>query len=78
MRAPTFGHARLLLAVAIVSTGALVAVSTPAQAAVVVNDSTTQAAASCFEAKQVTSAAADGTYWILTPQLQAPTQIYST
>ncbi|MEV7398698.1 fibrinogen-like YCDxxxxGGGW domain-containing protein [Aeromicrobium sp. NPDC092404] len=77
MRAPTPRHARLLLAAAIVSTGALVAVGGAVQAAVA-NDGTTQAtaAASCWEAKQVDSGADDGTYWILTPQLQVPTKIY--
>ncbi len=77
MRAPTLRHARLVLAAAVVSTGALVAVGTPAQAAVA-NDGTTQAtaAASCWEAKQVDSGAPSGVYWILTPQLQAPTKIY--
>lgn len=77
MRAPTLRHARLLLAATIVSTGALVAVGGAAQAAVA-NDGTTQAtaAASCWEAKQVDSGAANGVYWILTPQLQVPTKIY--
>ncbi|VXB66189.1 fibrinogen-like YCDxxxxGGGW domain-containing protein [Aeromicrobium sp. 9AM] len=77
MRAPTLRHARLVLAAAVVSTGALVAVGAPAQAAVT-TDGTTQAtaAASCWEAKQVDSGAASGVYWILTPQLQTPTKIY--
>lgn len=77
MRAPTLRHARLLLAATIVSTGALVAVGGAAQAAVA-NDGTTQAtaAASCWEAKQVDPGAANGAYWILTPQLKAPTKIY--
>nr|WP_254450703.1 fibrinogen-like YCDxxxxGGGW domain-containing protein [Aeromicrobium stalagmiti] len=34
------------------------------------------AAASCWEIKQLNSASPDGVYWILTPQLQVPTQIY--
>ncbi len=77
MRAPTLRHARLLVAAAVISTGALVAVGGAAQAAVT-NDGTTQAtaAASCWEAKQVDSGAASGVYWILTPQLRVPTEIY--
>jgi len=77
VRAPTLRHARLLLTAAVISTGALVAVGSAAQAAVI-NDGTTQAtaAASCWEAKQVDSGAASGVYWILTPQLQVPTEIY--
>lgn len=77
MRAPTLRHARLWLAAAIVSTGALVTVGGTAQAAVT-TDGMTQAtaAASCWEAKQVRPSAVDGTYWIITPQLQVPTKIY--
>ncbi|MEJ7633694.1 fibrinogen-like YCDxxxxGGGW domain-containing protein [Aeromicrobium sp.] len=77
MRALPFRHARVWLAASLLSTGALVALSSPAQAAVT-NDGTTQAtaAASCWEAKQVAPSASNGTYWILTPQLKAPTKIY--
>lgn len=69
---------RSLLAVfaTVVALGGLVAPS-PAAAATL-HDGTTQAtaAASCWEVKTATPNAPDGVYWILTPQLQVPTQIY--
>lgn len=52
----------------------------PAAAAdqVIVRDGTTQlqAAASCWEIKQTTPATPSGSYWLLTPQMQAPEQFY--
>ena len=58
----------------VVAIGGLAA---PASAATL-SDGTTQAtaAASCWEIKTATPNAPDGVYWILTPQLQVPTQIY--
>ncbi|MFH5824408.1 fibrinogen-like YCDxxxxGGGW domain-containing protein [Georgenia sp. AZ-5] len=35
-----------------------------------------RAAASCWEVKQLNPTAADGAYWLLTPELQAPQQFY--
>lgn len=35
-----------------------------------------RAAASCWEIKQDKPSASDGSYWLLTPELQAPTQFY--
>ncbi len=57
----------------------LVAVPSTAQAAqTVVPDGSSQAsaAASCWEVKQVKPSATDGSYWILTPALRTPTQVY--
>lgn len=66
-----------LVAAALVSTLAATAFTSPASAASV-HDGSTQAtaAASCWEIKQLNSASPSGVYWILTPQLQVPTQIY--
>ncbi|MRK00707.1 hypothetical protein GEV27_04145 [Aeromicrobium sp. S22] len=64
-----------LLPVLVVS--GLAGLSSPAGAATPVDGlSPSTAAASCWEVKQLDSAAPDGVYWILTPQLQVPTQIY--
>ena len=56
----------------------LVAAVPTAQAATFVPDgsSPATAAASCWEVKQVKPSAADGTYWLLTPQLRTPTQFF--
>jgi hypothetical protein len=68
---------RPLLLTAVVASAALVAVTAPASAASTLDGSSPEnAAASCWEAKQTTPSAADGVYWILTPQLQVPTQVY--
>lgn len=65
-----------VLTPAVVMSG-LVAVSSPSSAASPVDGLTpATAAASCWEIKQTTSSAPDGVYWILTPQLKVPTQIY--
>lgn len=62
---------------AVVATSALVAVGSPAGAAPTPNGQTpVNAAASCWEIKQLDSSSPDGVYWILTPQLKVPTQIY--
>jgi len=52
--------------------------SASAAPAAVSHDGSTQAkaAASCWEVKQDDRSAADGTYWLVTPQLQVPTQFY--
>ena len=65
-------------AIAAVVFSALVATSAPATAAGQVHDglSAATAAASCWEIKQDTPAAADGTYWLLTPAMAAPGQFY--
>ncbi|AWB91326.1 fibrinogen-like YCDxxxxGGGW domain-containing protein [Aeromicrobium chenweiae] len=64
-----------LLPVMVVS--GVAGLSAPASAAGVVDGlSPSTAAASCWEVKQLDGASPDGVYWILTPQLQVPTQIY--
>ncbi|MET0928184.1 MAG: fibrinogen-like YCDxxxxGGGW domain-containing protein [Aeromicrobium sp.] len=51
--------------------------SAPAQAATPRDGSTAErAAASCWEVKQVDPSAADGAYWLLTPQLGTPTRFH--
>ncbi|AXT85956.1 hypothetical protein C6I20_12700 [Aeromicrobium sp. A1-2] len=77
MPTPKLRPLRPWLAVAVLAAGVLIGTGGAAQAAVG-NDGTTQptAAASCWEAKQVNSSAPGGVYWILTPQLQVPTEIY--
>lgn len=65
-----------VLAPAVVMSG-LAALSTPAVATASLDGSSPlTAAASCWEIKQTAPSAPDGVYWILTPQLQVPTQIY--
>jgi hypothetical protein len=78
VRRPLTTSLRALLAASVVAAGlAAVSVPTPASAAPVV-DGLTQAtaAASCWEVKKLDGSAPSGTYWILTPQLKAPTKIY--
>ncbi|MET0870874.1 MAG: fibrinogen-like YCDxxxxGGGW domain-containing protein, partial [Paeniglutamicibacter terrestris] len=50
----------------------------PAQAAEIIHDGSTQlnAAASCWEAKQLDPQAASGLYWLYTPAMSAPEQFY--
>lgn len=52
--------------------------ATPATAADPLPDGKTQATAagSCWEAKQNVPSSTDGVYWVLTPALEAPTQVY--
>jgi len=73
---PLCSSIRALTAVAVVVAG-LTGVASPVSAAVTV-DGLTQAtaAASCWEIKQTNASSPDGVYWILTPQLKVPTQIY--
>ena len=70
---------RALLAPVIVTAGlvGLAGAGSPASAAPTVDGlSQSTAAASCWEIKQNDSSSPDGVYWILTPQLEAPTKIY--
>ncbi|MDJ0356117.1 PKD domain-containing protein [Paenarthrobacter sp. PH39-S1] len=57
---------------------ALVAIAAPVSAASAVRDGSTaaSAAASCWEIKQDNASAQDGTYWLLTPAMNAPGQFY--
>lgn len=73
---------RLRLGAAVCACASAVVVSVltgvaPAQAAVVRDGSSpATAAASCWAIKQDVPSAADGRYWLLTPQLQSPLQAY--
>ncbi len=60
------------------TTVAIGGLAVPSSAAEVPRDGLTQstAAASCWEVKVVTPDAPNGVYWIQTPQLQAPVQIF--
>ena len=64
------------LLVAVVTAGALVTIAPAASAAVPDGSSEATAAASCWEIKQEAPDATDGVYWLLTPQLPAPVQVY--
>ncbi|MET0929343.1 MAG: fibrinogen-like YCDxxxxGGGW domain-containing protein, partial [Aeromicrobium sp.] len=78
-RRPIHFTLRALLAPVVVLAGlaGVGVVASPASAAVAVDGLTqSTAAASCWEIKQLNAAAPDGVYWILTPQLKVPTQIY--
>ncbi|WP_456696777.1 fibrinogen-like YCDxxxxGGGW domain-containing protein [Aeromicrobium sp. P5_D10] len=80
MRAPTRRTLRAavlaVLAPAVALSG-LAALNSPASAAAQLDGQTpATAAASCWEIKQTTPSSPDGVYWILTPQLKVPTQIY--
>ena len=56
---------------------ASVLAAVPASAAPAVDGrSPSTAAASCWEVKQTTPSATDGTYWLLTPALRTPTEFY--
>ncbi|MET0714518.1 MAG: fibrinogen-like YCDxxxxGGGW domain-containing protein, partial [Mycetocola sp.] len=71
----------LVWAAAIAITVPLLSVVTPADtatAATALPDGLTSptAAGSCWEAKQNYPASADGVYWVVTPTLKAPTQVY--
>ncbi len=67
----------LALLVPAVLLGGIAGISSPASAAAPVDGLTqSTAAASCWEIKQTRPTAPDGVYWILTPQLKVPTQIY--
>jgi hypothetical protein len=78
VRRPLTTSLRALLAATVVAAGlAAVSVPTRASAAPVVDGlSQATAAASCWEVKKLNGSAPSGTYWILTPQLKAPTKIY--
>lgn len=70
-------HVIFLATLALVAS--LIAVGpTRAAAADVVLDGSTEAraAVSCWEIKQIKPEAEDGRYWLLTPQMKAPTQFY--
>lgn len=56
----------------------LVSFAVPASAATAVRDGSAaaSAAASCWEIKQDNASAPDGTYWLLTPAMDAPVQFY--
>lgn len=58
--------------------GSLLGILPTATATAATNDGTSQenAAASCWEIKQVTPNAPSGVYWLQTPKLQAPEQFY--
>jgi hypothetical protein len=78
-RRPIHFTLRALLAAVVVLAGLAGAgvAGSPATAAVTVDGLTqSTAAASCWEIKQLKPSAPDGVYWILTPQLKVPTQIY--
>ena len=70
----------LFTATAAVATALVLSVVAPvtSAAAATPRDGTTQAtaAASCWEIKQEVPSSTDGVYWLLTPQLTAPTQFY--
>lgn len=71
----------LVWAAAIAITVPLLSVVTPAEtatAATALPDGLTSptAAGSCWEAKQNYPSSADGVYWVVTPTLKAPTQVY--
>jgi hypothetical protein len=75
-RRPVHAVSRTLLAGVLVA-AVLSAATRPAGAAAPVDGATqATAAASCWEIKQDKPSAPDGVYWILTPQLQVPTQVY--
>lgn len=78
MRAPRRRNLRQALIVLLLgSIPAAVLAGSPAQSAVVIDGSAAhRAAASCWEIKQNQPSAADGRYWLITPQLQAPAQFY--
>ncbi|MFI5426962.1 fibrinogen-like YCDxxxxGGGW domain-containing protein [Aeromicrobium sp. UC242_57] len=65
-----------VLAPAVVISGLVAAGPSASAAAPADGLAPVTAAASCWEIKQNDPAAADGVYWILTPQLKVPTQIY--
>lgn len=66
-----------LLLPVVAMTGLTLATSPAASAAAPVDGlSQSTAAASCWEIKQKSPSSPDGVYWILTPQLKAPTPIY--
>lgn len=72
---------RSLVGVLLGAVVASVMVAAPASAAAPVDaaidgSSQSAAAASCWEIKQNNPSAADGTYWLRTPQLVAPTRFY--
>lgn len=70
---PAARAAAVVLAVLAVTAGLL----QPAQADPALDGSTqAKAGASCWEIKQNKPSATNGTYWLLTPQLQVPTQFY--
>ncbi len=78
-RFPMTFRARLSIALAalLIPPTLVVASSSPAQAATPRDGSTAErAAASCWEVKQVAPSAPSGTYWLLTPRLQAPARFY--
>lgn len=78
-RRPIHLTLRALLAAVVVLAGlaGVGVVGSPASAAVPVDGLTpSTAAASCWEIKQLNAAAPDRVYWILTPQLKVPTEIY--
>jgi hypothetical protein len=76
LRRPLTTSLRALLTAAVVAT-ALTATASPSAAATVVDGRTqATAAASCYEVKLLDPSAPSGSYWILTPQLKAPTRIY--
>lgn len=62
----------------VLALGASLLTAAPASAAdpLPTGQSTATAAGSCWEVKQNVPSAADGTYWLLTPALQAPEQFY--
>lgn len=80
MRAPTrrtLRAAAMAVLTPVVVMSGLAALNSPASAAAQLDGQTpATAAASCWEIKQTTPSAPDGVYWILTPQLKVPTQIY--
>lgn len=68
---------RVVLAGALAAAGLTAAVTVPSAAAPTVDGlSQATAAASCWEIKQNTPSAPSKVYWILTPQLKVPTQVY--
>ena len=68
----------LALAVPVALIASLLSVASPAAATEVPLTGATanSAAASCWEIKQNLPDSSDGVYWLLTPQLKAPTQFY--
>lgn len=76
----TWGALPGLLLTALVAGFLAIGPAAPSSAAPgpAVHDGSSQerAAASCWEIKQADAAAADGTYWLVTPQLAVPTQFY--
>ena len=78
MRPPRLRKLRHALIIVLLSAfPAAALVGSPAQSAVVIDGSAAhRAAASCWEIKQNQPGAPDGRYWLITPQLQAPSQFY--